>query len=218
MPSATGCSKVGGSGVEAEEYTPRMFDSIHGRLRQSGPTRAVVDAAGIGYEIFVPLSTYETLPPLDGEVALLLHLVVRETEWRLFGFATPGERDVFRALLRVNGVGPTMAIGLLSGFSPADLCAAVTQGDVRALTRVKGVGKKTAERIVVELRDVVSKDLVVGPATPPTGGAEADLKEDAIRALQQLGLDPAEARRRVQARAAGADQSLSELVRAALRG
>ena len=195
-----------------------MFDSIHGRLRQSEPARAVVDAAGIGYEISIPLSTYETLPPADAEVSLLLHLVVRETEWRLFGFATSGERDVFRALLRVNGVGPTMAISLLSGFAPADLCAAVTQSDVRALTRVKGVGKKTAERIVVELRDVVSKDLL-GSATPTgAGSATSDLMEDAIRALQQLGVDPAEARRRVEARASDPDQTLSDLVRSALRG
>ena len=204
--------------MEAEEYTPRVFDSIHGRLMHSEPTRAVVLAAGIGYEVSVPLSTYETLPAPDGEVSLLLHLVVRETEWRLFGFATPGERDVFRALLRVNGVGPTMAIGLLSGFTPADLCAAVTQSDVRALTRVKGVGKKTAERIVVELRDVVAKDLATGPGATPARDASGGLMEDAVRALEQLGLDPAEARRRVEARATGADQSLSDLVRAALRG
>ena len=195
-----------------------MFDSIHGRLRQSEPARAVVDAAGIGYEVFVPLSTYETLPASGDEVSLLLHLVVRETEWRLFGFATPGERDVFRALLRVNGVGPTMAIGLLSGFTPADLCAAVTQGDVRALTRVKGVGKKTAERIIVELRDVVAKDLLAGAASDAPRDAASDLVEDAVRALQQLGLDPAEARRRVEARATGAEQSLSDLVRRSLRG
>ena len=201
--------------MEAEEYTPRVFDSIHGRLKQSEPTRAVVDAGGIGYEIHVPLSTFETLPAPESEVALLTHLIVRETEWRLFGFATTGERDVFRALLRVNGVGPTMALSLLSGFAPADLCAAVTQSDVRALTRVKGIGKKTAERIVVELRDVVSKDLAAaGPAT----STPSSLVEDAVRALQQLGLDPAEARRRVEARATDEDPTLSELVRAALRG
>lgn len=212
--------------MEVEEYTPRVFDSIRGRLMQLEPTRVVVDAAGIGYGISVPLSTYETLPPPDGEVSLLLHLVVRETEWRLFGFATPGERDVFRALLRVNGVGPTMALGLLSGFAPEDLCAAVTQGDIRSLTRVKGIGKKTAERIVVELRDVVAKDLVRGTPATPKGGGSSDLVEDAVRALQQLGFDPAEARRRVEAQAGGVDPSsgdpssgdrgLGDLVRAAL--
>lgn len=207
--------------VEVEEYTPRVFDSIHGRLLQSEPTRAVVAAAGIGYEVFVPLSTYETLPESGQEVSLLLHPVVRETEWRLFGFATSGERDVFRALLRVNGVGPTMAIGMLSGFTPEQLCAAVTQGDVRALTRVKGIGRKTAERIVVELRDVVARDLASATAatgTPDGDGTSRDLLEDAVRALQRLGLDPAEARRRVEARSTGEAQSLSDLVRAALRG
>jgi len=210
-------SVIVGSVVEVEEYTRRVFDSIHGRLALSEPTRVVVAAGGLGYEVFVPLSTYETLPAVDAEVSLLLHPVVRETEWKLFGFATRSERNVFRALLRVNGVGPTTALSLLSGFKPEDLCAAVTQSDVRALTRVKGIGRKTAERIVVELKDVVAKDLaldVSGARSP----AAPDLVEDAVRALQRLGLDAAEARRRVEAASGGPDQSLGDLVRKALRG
>jgi Holliday junction DNA helicase RuvA len=201
--------------VEVEEYTPGVFDSIHGRLTVSEPTRVVVDAGGLGYEVQVPLSTSEVLPALGEEIRLLLHPVVRETEWRLFGFHTASERDVFRALLRVNGVGPAMALGLLSGFAPAELCGAVTQGDVRALTRVKGIGRKTAERIVVELRDVVTADFVPGEAA--AASAPSDLVEDAVRALTALGLDVPEARRRVDVHLQP-DMTVSALVRAALRG
>ena len=121
--------------------------------------RAVVDANGIGYEIRIPLSTYEAMPRPESEVELLVHPWVRENDWRLFGFGTSGEREVFRALLRVSGVGPTLALGLLSGLTPAEFRVAVTQADVAALTRVKGIGKKTAERILVELKDIVEQTL-----------------------------------------------------------
>lgn len=195
-----------------------MFDSIQGRLDCREPARCVVEAGGIGYEIHVPLSTYEALPPKDTSVRLLLHLVVREDEWKLFGFATPGERDVFRALLRVNGVGPMIGLGLLSGLKPREFQDAVAQGDVRALTRVKGIGKKTAERIVVELRDVMAG----GPLPPgPSGtGDVADVTwRDAVAALEALGVDSADARRRVEKAAQNAPHAeVPDLVRAALKG
>jgi Holliday junction DNA helicase RuvA len=192
----------------------------------------VIEAAGLGYEIQVPLSTYEAMgtgaaaAKEEGDVRLLLQLVVRETEWRLFGFATVGERAVFRALLRVNGVGPTLALSLLSGLAPGEFRAAVVDGDVRALTQVKGVGKKTAERIVVELKDVVEKELgdveaVQGPKIPQV---HEEIVGNAVRALMALGLPATEARRRVQAHLDDAardeeDQPiLSDLVRQALRG
>lgn len=198
-----------------------MFDSIRGLLKSSAPTRAVVEAAGIGYEVHLPLSTYESMGKVGEEATLLLHLVVRENEWRLFGFATEGERNVFRALLRVNGVGPVMALSLLSGLKPAEFRVAVTKGDVRSLTRVKGIGKKTAERIVVELRDVVGADGADGALAGVDGAASSavveDAVEDAVKALMALGLDLSEARRRVE-KHAGADLPVSELVRRALRG
>jgi Holliday junction DNA helicase RuvA len=191
-----------------------VFDSIQGRLEQREPTRVVVENGGIGYEVHVPLSTYERLPVPNGDVRLLLHTVIREDEWRLFGFSTPGERNVFRALLRVSGVGPMTALGLLSGLAPQELANAVAQGDYRALTRVKGVGRKTAERIVVELRDTTWQDV---PDARPTDGMSEE-RHDAVAALVALGVDPSDARRRVEkaAKAAG-DLSVSELVRAALK-
>ncbi len=194
-----------------------MFDSLHGTMRHRDPTRIVVDVGGLGYALSVSLSTFERLPAPGEAVDLLVHLIVREDEWRLFGFATEGERDVFRALLKVTGVGPMIALGLLSGLEPRELKDAVTSGDVRALTRVKGVGKKTAERIVVELRDVLAK----GGTGPGVGGVP--LPEgpagDAVAALVVLGMDPGDAHRRV-ASALGKtpDAAVSDLVRAALRG
>lgn len=191
-----------------------MFDSIHGRLTLREPTRVVVDAGGLGYEVHVPLGTYESLPAVGAETTLLLHLVVREDDWKLFGFAEPEERTVFRALLRVSGVGPMIALGLLSGLRPDELSQAVSQSDIRTLTRVKGVGKKTAERIVLELKDV----LKAGPGAHepvPEEGAQAD----AVAALLALGFDPADAARRAaKAAAKRPGASVSEVVRAAIRG
>ena len=131
-----------------------MYESIQGALVRRDPAVATVRTGGLAYQVHIPLSTYEALPAAGAEVTLLLHLVVREDEWRLYGFATDEERGIFRALTRVNGVGPVLALSMLSGFSPAEFRSAVAQEDVRGLTRAKGVGKKTAERIVVELRDL----------------------------------------------------------------
>ena len=200
-----------------------MFDSIRGRLTHVEPMRTVVEAGGIGYEIQIPLSTYEVLPKVGEEAKLLLHPVVRETEWRLFGFHSVGEREVFRALLRVTGVGPTLALSLLSGLDPAAFRDAVAEGDVKELTRVKGIGRKTAERIVVELKDVVTKELSgVEPSPGRAIGVAGKTVEDAVRALVALGLQTAEARRRVEKHLGDAGEGetpeLADLVRRALRG
>lgn len=195
-----------------------MFDSIYGHLALREPTRVVVEAGGLGYEIHVPLGTYEALPAAGESARLLLHVVMRDDEWRLFGFGTKDERDVFRALLRVGGVGPMIALGLLSGLKPDELSQAVTAGDVRALTRVKGVGKKTAERIIVELKDVL-KSGPGGEASASVPAVEEGPQADAVAALLALGFDPGDASRRVTKAASthsGAD--VSALVRAAIRG
>jgi Holliday junction DNA helicase RuvA len=174
-----------------------------------------VDCAGLAYRIQIPLSTYERLPSAGDEVTLLLHLAVREDEWRLFGFGTTGERDGFRALVRVNGVGPVLALSVLSGFAADSLSAAVAGGDIAALTRVKGVGRKPAERIVMELRDVWA-DRVAGRVASATDAAPI---AEALRALEALGQDPAQARRKVEraVKTLGADADVAALVRAALR-
>jgi Holliday junction DNA helicase RuvA len=194
-----------------------VYEAIRGTLLRREPACAVVEAAGLAYRIHVPLSTSEGLPPPGEEVTLRLHLNVRPDEWRLYGFARAEEREVFRALLRVGGVGPVMALGLLSGFRPEEFRTAVASGDVRGLTRVKGVGRKTAERIVVELRDVMQAQ---GEAGGDGAGALAPGPvADAVRALESLGLDPADARARVARHAGKApDAGASELIRRSLRG
>lgn len=183
---------------------------------QKDPARCVVEAAGLGYAIHISLSTYEDLPAGGDAVSLLLHPVVREDEWRLFGFSKPEERDVFRDLLRVNGVGPLMALGMLSGFRPQELAQTVRQGDVKALTRVKGIGKKTAERILVELKHRWKDGaLPAAPVVTPEGTVAAD----AVRALEALGIDAGDAGKRVtKVLDAEPDAELSDIVRRALRG
>jgi Holliday junction DNA helicase RuvA len=196
-----------------------MYESVRGTLLRRDLSNAVVEAGGVAYLLQVPLSTYEALPPAGAEVRLHVHLGVRPDEWRMYGFATPEERSVFRALLRVSGVGPAVALALLSGLRPAELEAAVAGGDVHALTRVKGVGRKTAERIVVELRDVFDR---AGAAVALPGSVAAvPAVADAVRALASLGLDPAEASRRVARHAADRDPATldaADLIRQALRG
>ena len=195
-----------------------MFESIQGRLAERQPMRAVVEAGGIGYLVHVPLSTSEALPAVGKEARLLLHPVVREDEWRLFGFATSEEREVFRSLLKVGGVGPAAAMSLLSGLGAAEGVRAVSTGDARALTRVKGVGRKTADRVVVELRDAWKEGGPSGRAAP--SGAPLGPAEDAVRALEALGMDSSEARRRVlgHVERLGTKVPIPDLVRAALRG
>jgi Holliday junction DNA helicase RuvA len=205
-------------GFCGEEYTPGVFDSILGSLTRREPTLVVVRVGGLGYEVRVPLSTYERLPRVGDEVGLLLHLVVREDEWRLYGFLSGEERDVFRALLRVTGIGPGLALSLLSGLTTDEFRAAVAHGDVKVLSRVKGIGRKTAERVVVELRDVVGR----APAAAPVGGSGGTTggpREDAVRALLALGLDAGDAVQRVdRVLAREGEVPVSDLVRAALRG
>jgi len=192
-----------------------VFDSIQGRVAAREPARVVIEAGGLGYLVHVPLSTYDALPEVGREARLLLHLTVREDEWRLFGFWSARERESFRDLLRVSGVGPALALTLLSGLGPEALHAAVAEGDLRALTRVKGVGKKTAERVLLDLRERWSAAGGAGGTAPaPIGPAG-----DALRALESLGLERHEAEKRLAALGPEATQlPVAELVRRALRG
>jgi holliday junction DNA helicase RuvA len=192
-----------------------MYESIRGRLTAKEPGFAVVEAGGLGYRVLVPLSTFERLPPSGSETFLRTHLVVREDDWRLFGFATEEERTLFRACLGVSGVGPATALALLSGMPARDLRAAVATGDVAALTRIKGIGKKTAERLVVDLKDALLAEQVASGEPPTSSGVPAD----AVAALVALGIDPAEAADRIR-RATKDDAGptdLPALVRRALK-
>ena len=158
-----------------------MIGRIHGTLLDKTPPQILVDCGGVGYEIDVPMSTLYGLPAVGQQVTLLTHLIVREDAHQLFGFATPAEREAFRALIRISGVGARIALALLSGLSVQELAQAVTAQDSARLTRVPGIGKKTAERLLLELRGKLGADL-----GRPAGGAAA-AHADVLQALLALG-------------------------------
>lgn len=188
-----------------------MIGSIRGRLLEKNPPQILVETNGIGYEIDVPMSTLYNLPDIGAEVFLYTHYVVREDAELLFGFSTKAERSLFRLLIRISGIGPKIALSILSGISASILAQAVSQAELGLLTRIPGVGKKTAERIVLELKGKI--DTVVGSADSqtPTSGAKADI----ISALVSLGYSEREALQAVKGLAA--DVTVNDGIREALK-
>ena len=196
-----------------------MIGYLRGTLAEALPTQVVVEATGVGYEVFIPLSSFDKLPATGGEVKLLTHLSIRDDAHVLYGFMTDGERDLFRLLIRhVSGIGPKIALNVLSGTTAASLRAAVAEGDVKALSSISGVGKKTAERIVVELKDKLG-DEPVEPGSASAKSADDQKLADAEAALIALGSKPKDAQEAIRAAAAmlGPDKPVDELVRAALQ-
>jgi Holliday junction DNA helicase RuvA len=167
-----------------------VISRLAGRLVEKSPPAIVVEVQGVGYELDVPMSTFYQLPAIGQEVRLFTHLVVREDAHLLFGFATESERQVFRQLLRITGVGTRTALALLSGLSVDELYAAIGQQDSARLTRVPGIGKKTAERLVLELKDKLS----FAPGVALAGGGAVPAGSDALNALLALGYNDKEAR------------------------
>jgi len=164
-----------------------MIGRISGTLQEKIPPTVCVDVGGVGYEIDVPMSTLYHLPEPGGKVTLFTHLVVREDAQLLYGFATASERTAFRALIRVSGVGARIALAVLSGMSVQDLADAITRQESGGLTRVPGIGKKTAERLLLELRGKLGADLGAAP-----GAAAAPGRGDITHALLSLGYSNAE--------------------------
>lgn len=198
-----------------------MIVHLTGKLISAEPTQAIVEVNGIGYQLHIPISTFDRLPAPGKTLTILTHLVVREDAHLLYGFMTDQERQIFCLLVQtVSGVGPRIALSMLSSMPPATLSAAVAQEDVKALSRIPGLGKKTAERIVVELKDKMDK--LGGTALPlePTGREQkAQVMEDAIAALESLGYKPQEAQKRIQAAKAllGDEPALDQLIKAGLQ-
>src|SRR6202140_4926741 len=151
----------------APEARLAMIGSLRGRIASKTPPQLTVDAGGLGYELEAPMSTFFHLPPVGEEVRLLTHLVVREDAHILYAFATEGERRLFRSLIRVSGVGPKIALALLSGISVEAFSRCVVNEDVAALIRVPGIGRKTAERLVIEMRDRLRTPQATPGAAPP---------------------------------------------------
>ena len=163
-----------------------MIAYIRGTLVEKEPTRAVIEAGGVGYELLVPLSTYEKLPRTGSEAKLLAYHCVREDDEILFGFATEDEKAMFARLTSVSGVGPKIALAILSGSSIAELAMSIAGGDFKRISAIKGVGKKTAEKICVELKDKVSEFAFSGRAG---ADAPAPVAKDAVAALRALGFN-----------------------------
>ena len=165
-----------------------MIAYVRGTLVEKEPTRAVIEAGGVGYELLVPLSTYEKLPRIGFEAKLLAYHCVREDDEILFGFATEDEKAMFAKLTSVSGVGPKIALAILSGSSIAELSMSIAGGDAKRISAIKGVGKKTAEKICVDLKDKVSEFAFSGRDGGP-GRAASPVMRDALAALRALGFN-----------------------------
>ncbi len=176
-----------------------MIGSLHGRLAEKQPNRLVVDVQGVGYELQVPLSTFYGLGEVGSEVSLRVHTHVREDALALFGFATRLELDLFERLIGISGVGPRLALAVLSGIEPPELVRAVRAGDVVRLTKIPGVGKKTAERIGLELKDRLPATLDIETDTDEVGPPDGKLRDDVLSALLNLGYHRPLAERAVEA-------------------
>jgi Holliday junction DNA helicase RuvA len=199
-----------------------MIGFLRGRLAVKQPPMLLVDVGGVGYELEAPMSTFYGLPAAGEPVALFTHLVVREDAHILYGFGLEGERRLFRALLKVSGVGPKIALGILSGASVEDFVRTIELEDVAMLTRIPGIGRKTAERVIIEMRDNVQKFAgppAAGPGSPGApgaAGAAPSAQSEAFSALLALGYKPPEVTRLLKS----ADEpglSTTEIIRRALK-
>ena len=191
-----------------------MIGSIRGRITSKTPPQLTVEVGGVGYELEAPMSTFFHLPAVGQDVRLLTHFVVREDAQLLFGFSTEEERRLFRSLLKVSGIGPKIALALLSGMSVEAFVVCVQNQDVAALVKVPGIGRKTAERMIVELRDKLAPtDSTPGERAVPAG---ASPEAEAFGALTALGYKPAEATRLLKAAGPGT-HTTEELIRRALQ-
>ena len=175
-----------------------MIVHLQGTLAEKDISRVVVDCGGVGYEAAIPLSTFDRLPSEGADVKLFIHHEVREDAQLLFGFATRAERDVFELITSVSGVGPKLALAVLSGLTVGDLQLAISQGDAKRLAAVKGIGKKTAERIVVDLGGKINPIEALANATAETSKEQSRVLLDAMLALNALGFSEDAARAKVQ--------------------
>ena len=195
-----------------------MIGSLTGVLVEKNPPSLLVDVQGVGYEVDAPMSTFYVLPDLRGNVSLFTHLVVREDAQLLYGFASRTERALFRALLKVNGVGAKVALAILSGMSSDEFLACVATKDLNALVKIPGIGKKTAERLLVELQDKVdSLDIGGLPASTRPRNNEESARTQAEDALTALGYKATEVTKLLD-NYAEPTQTVEQMIRAALRG
>lgn len=198
-----------------------MITFLQGKLVEALPTQVIIGVNGVGYEVLIPLSSFDKLPPPGQDVNLLTQLVIREDAHTLYGFMTAAERDLFRLLVNtVSGIGPKIALNILSGMNPVTFRGAVANGDVKSLSQISGVGRKTAERIIVELRDKIGAAGAWEAASARHALSPDDQKvNDAVLALVALGFKQVEAHEVVRAAQSilGTKATVEELVRACLK-
>jgi Holliday junction DNA helicase RuvA len=195
-----------------------MIGTLAGVLAFKSPPHLLLEVGGVGYELEAPMSTFYTLPPVGERTRLLTHLVVREDAHVLYGFASHEERTLFRNLLKVSGVGPRIALAILSGGTSATFARAVREHDAAALTRIPGVGRKIAERLIVEMRDRIDEPEVTSGQAADAGAAARGAEAEAHGALVSLGYKPGEATRLIKGIGLEAvDLSTEELIRRALQ-
>ena len=198
-----------------------MITFLHGKLVEALPTQVIINVSGVGYEALIPLSSFDKLPPPGQDVKLLTQLIIREDAHTLYGFMTGPERDLFRLLVNtVSGIGPKIALNILSGMNPVAFRGAVANGDVKSLSQISGVGRKTAERIIVELRDKIGAAGAWEAASARHALSPEDQKvNDAALALMALGFKQVEAHdaSRAAHTMLGAKATVEELVRVCLK-
>lgn len=188
-----------------------MIGRIAGTLLEKNPPQLLVDCGGVGYEVDVPMSTFYNLPAVGERVNLLTHFVVREDAQILYGFGSGSEREAFRQLIKISGVGPRTALAVLSGMSVPELAQAVTLQEAGRLVKVPGIGKKTAERLLLELKGKLGADI----GLPTGGGAQSDAQADILQALVALGYSDREAA--LALKGLPADVGVSEGIKMALK-
>jgi Holliday junction DNA helicase RuvA len=196
-----------------------MIATLSGKLQVREPGRVIIETAGVGYEVAIPLSTYYRLPAAGSPVMLEVRQVIREDSWQLYGFSSSAEKRAFDLLMQVQHVGPKLALGVLSNLSPDELVAAIGREDVARLDAVPGIGTRVAERIVRELRDKAADLKLIAPIAAVPAGAAGGLVDDATSALVNLGYKPAEARRAVDSvvpEDGAQEMGLENLIRRAL--
>lgn len=191
-----------------------MIGSLRGKLIDKRPNQVLIDVAGVGYQAHIPLSTFTELGPLHQETTLLIYTHVREDQLALYGFLTAREKQCFEVLISASGVGPSLALKILSGMGVDELVPSIRKGDLAQLVRIPGVGRKTAERIVVELRDKI-----VGLEKPKPGAPEtpSQLESDVISALVNLGYDQRSVERAVEQARADAGGDFEKVFRGSLQ-
>ena len=196
-----------------------MFSHLKGILSHKSPTEIVIDVNGVGYAVSIPLSTYEKLGETGSVVTILTHTHVREDALQLYGFATEPEREIFRLLISVSGIGPKIAQGILSGIQPGELQNLIGQGNVSALTAIPGVGKKTAERLIVELREKMTKVDAIRQSTASSDAGQ-EIRAEALMALISLGYNRGSAEKAIRTALQelnGKTPTIQELLKQALK-